>query len=67
MRETKLIRQIKGYRSYKTRKHPWYPIRAKSYGKKFQNEGHFYRSARAVSTETMKKYIEDQGITLENY
>jgi len=58
--EVELVRQIKGYSSYKMRKHFWYLFKSKLWGKKFWSEGHFYRSVGAVNAETMKKYVEDQ-------
>ena len=57
--EIELVRQIKGYSSYKMRKHFSYLFRSKLWGKKFWSEGHFYRSVGAVNKETMKHYIED--------
>ena len=57
--EMELVRQIKGYSSYKMRKHFSYLIKTKLYGKKFWTEGHFYRSVGAVNYETMKHYVEE--------
>jgi putative transposase len=57
--EIELVRQIKGYSSYKMRKHFSYLFRGKLWGKKFWSEGHFYRSVGAVNAETMKHYIEE--------
>ena len=57
--EIELVRQIKGYSSYKMRKHFSYLLRDKLWGKKFWSEGHFYRSVGAVNKETMKHYIEE--------
>ena len=57
--EMELVRQIKGYSSYKIRKHFGYLIKTKLYGKKFWTEGHFYRSVGAVNYETMKHYVEE--------
>ena len=57
--EIDLVRQIKGYSSYKMRKHFSYLFKTKLYGKKFWSEGHFYRSVGAVNTETMKHYVEE--------
>lgn len=57
--EVELIRQIKGYSSYKMRKHFSHLFKTKLYGKKFWTEGHFYRSVGAVNKETMKHYIEE--------
>lgn len=57
--EVELVRQIKGYSSYKMRKHFSFLFKDKLWGKKFWTEGHFYRSVGAVNKETMKHYIED--------
>jgi putative transposase len=57
--EIELVRQIKGYSSYKMRKHFSYLFKTKLYGKKFWSEGHFYRSVGAVNAETMKHYVEE--------
>lgn len=57
--EIELVRQIKGYSSYKMRKHFWHLFKVKLWGKKFWSEGHFYRSVGEVNAETMKHYIED--------
>jgi len=57
--ETELVRQIKGYSSYKMRKHFKHLFSNKLWGKKFWTEGHFYRSVGAVNAETMKHYIEE--------
>lgn len=57
--EVELVRQIKGYSSFKMRKHFSNLIKSKLWGKKFWSEGHFYRSVGAVNKETMKHYIED--------
>jgi len=57
--EVELVRQIKGYSSYKMRKHFSYLFKKKLWGKKFWSEGHFYRSVGAVNAETMKHYIEE--------
>ena len=55
--EVELVRQIKGYSSYKMRKHFSPLFNSKLWGKKFWTEGHFYRSVGAVNVETMKHYI----------
>src|SRR3989344_5593397 len=57
--EMEMVRQIKGYSSFKMRKHFSNLFRNKLWGKKFWSEGHFYRSVGAVNKETMKHYIED--------
>ena len=57
--EVELVRQIKGYSSFKMRKNFSYLFKRKLWGKKFWSEGHFYRSVGAVNMETMKHYIED--------
>lgn len=57
--EIELVRQIKGYSSFKMRKNFWILFKKKLYGKKFWSEGHFYRSVGAVNKETMKHYIEE--------
>ena len=57
--EIELVRQIKGYSSFKMRKHFSSLFKNKLWGKKFWSEGHFYRSVGAVNKETMKHYIED--------
>ncbi len=57
--EAELIRQIKGYSSYKMRKHFSYLFKDKLWDKKFWTEGHFYRSVGAVNSETMKHYVEE--------
>jgi len=57
--EIKLVKEIKGYSSYKMRKHFSHLFKTKLYGKKFWTEGHFYRSVGAVNAETMKHYVED--------
>ena len=57
--ETELVRKIKGYSSYKMRKHFSYLFKDKLWGKKFWSEGHFYRSVGAVNAETMKHYVEE--------
>jgi len=57
--EIELVRQIKGYSSFKMRKHFSYLFKTKLYGKKFWSEGHFYRSVGAVNAETMKHYVEE--------
>lgn len=57
--EVELVRQIKGYSSYKMRRHFSYLFEDKLWGKKFWSEGHFYRSVGAVNKETMKHYIEE--------
>src|SRR3989344_4040458 len=57
--EIELVRQIKGYSSYKMRKYFSNLFNDKLWGKKFWSEGHFYRSVGAVNKETMKHYIED--------
>lgn len=57
--EVELVRQIKGYSSFKIRKYFSNLIKDKLWGKKFWSEGHFYRSVGAVNKETMKHYIED--------
>ena len=57
--EIELVRQIKGYSSFKMRKHFSFLFKNKLWGKKFWSEGHFYRSVGAVNKETMKHYIED--------
>lgn len=57
--EVELVRQIKGYSSYKMRKYFRNLFSNKLRGRKFWSEGHFYRSVGAVNKETMKHYIED--------
>jgi len=57
--EVELVRKIKGYSSYKMRKHFKKLFSEKLYGKKFWTEGHFYRSVGAVNAETMKHYVEE--------
>ena len=57
--EVKLVKEIKGYSSYKMRKHFKQLFKDKLYGKKFWTEGHFYRSVGAVNYETMKHYVEE--------
>jgi len=57
--EIELVRKIKGYSSYKMRKHFKYLFSEKLWGKKFWTEGHFYRSVGAVNAETMKHYVEE--------
>ena len=57
--ETELVRKIKGYSSYKMRKHFKHLFSEKLWGKKFWTEGHFYRSVGAVNAETMKHYVEE--------
>ena len=57
--EAELVRKIKGYSSYKMRKHFSYLFKKKLWGKKFWSAGHFYRSVGAVNKETMKHYIEE--------
>lgn len=57
--EVELVRQIKGYSSYKMRKHFSHLFKHKLWGKKFWTEGHFYRTVGAVNAETMKHYIEE--------
>src|SRR3989338_6456685 len=57
--EIELVRQIKGYSSFKMRKYFKNLFCDKLRGKKFWTEGHFYRSVGAVNKETMKHYIED--------
>jgi len=57
--EIELVRQIKGYSSFKMRKHFSSLFKNKLWGRKFWSEGHFYRSVGAVNKETMKHYIED--------
>lgn len=57
--EVELVRQIKGYSSFKMRKYFSKLFKDKLWGKKFWNEGHFYRSVGAVNKETMKHYIEE--------
>ncbi|MFW6173920.1 MAG: IS200/IS605 family transposase [Elusimicrobiota bacterium] len=57
--EVELVRKLKGYSSYKMRKHFSYLFKTKLYGKKFWSEGHFYRSVRTVNAETMKHYVEE--------
>jgi putative transposase len=57
--EVELVRQIKGYSSYKMRKHFSQLFSDKLYGKKFWSEGHFYRSVGAVNAETMKQYVKE--------
>lgn len=57
--EVELVRQVKGYSSYKMRKHFSHLFKNKLWGKKFWTEGHFYRSVGAVNAETMKNYIEE--------
>ncbi len=55
--EAELVRKIKGYSSYKMRKHFKNLFSDKLWGKKFWTEGHFYRSVGAVNYETMKQYV----------
>ena len=57
--EAELVRKIKGYSSYKMRKHFKSLFSTKLWGKKFWTEGHFYRSVGAVNYETMKQYVEE--------
>ena len=57
--EVELVRKIKGFSSYKMRKHFKNLFSEKLYGKKFWTEGHFYRSVGAVNAETMKHYVEE--------
>ena len=57
--EIELVRQIKGFSSYKMRKGFWSLFKDKLWGKKFWSEGHFYRSVGQVTKETMKHYIEE--------
>ena len=57
--EAEMVRQIKGYSSYKMRKHFKHLFSDKLWGKKFWSEGHFYRSVGAVNYETMKHYVEE--------
>ena|SRR3989344_880488 len=57
--EAELVRKIKGYSSYKMRKHFSNLFKDKLWGKKFWSEGHFYRSVGAVNAETMKHYVEE--------
>ncbi len=57
--EVELVRQIKGYSSYKMRKHFKNLFSDKLWGKKFWTEGHFYRSVGAVNYTTMKQYVEE--------
>jgi len=57
--EIELVRQIKGYSSYKMRKHFKHLFSDKLWGKKFWTEGHFYRSVGAVNYQTMKQYVEE--------
>ena len=57
--EAELVRKIKGYSSYKMRKHFSHLFKDKLWGKKFWTEGHFYRSVGAVNVETMKHYVEE--------
>ena len=57
--EVELVRKIKGYSSYKMRKHFKNLFKNKLWGKKFWSYGHFYRSVGAVNYETMKNYVEE--------
>ena len=57
--EAELVRQIKGFSSYKMRKHFKHLFSNKLWGKKFWTEGHFYRSVGAVNAQTMKQYVEE--------
>ena len=57
--EIELVRQIKGYSSYKMRKHFKHLFNDKLWGKKFWTEGHFCRSVGAVNYQTMKQYVEE--------
>ncbi|MBU1103745.1 MAG: IS200/IS605 family transposase [Nanoarchaeota archaeon] len=57
--EIELVRQIKGYSSFKMRRHFSSLFKNKLWGNKFWSGGHFYRSVGAVNKETMKHYIED--------
>jgi len=58
--EIELVRQIKGFSSYKMRENFWHLFKAKLWGKKFWSEGHFYRSVGAVNAVTMEKYVKEQ-------
>lgn len=57
--EIELVKKIKGYSSFKMRKHFSQLFKTKLYGKKFWSEGHFYRSVGAVNSETMRRYVEE--------
>jgi putative transposase len=57
--EIELVRQIKGYSSYMMRKGHRELFKHKLWGKKFWNEGHFYRSVGMVTKETMSHYINE--------
>ena len=60
--ETELVRQIKGYSSYKMRKYFFGLFKNELWGKKFWSGGHFYRTVGAVNYETMNRYVqESQG------
>lgn len=57
--EVEFVRKIKGYSSYKMRKHFSNLFRTKLYGRKFWSEGHFYRSVGIVNSGTMDHYIRE--------
>ena len=57
--EIELVKQIKGYSSYKMRKYFSHLFKSKLFGKKFWSEGHFYRSVGAVNSGTMQNYVEE--------
>ena len=71
--EIELVRQIKGYSSYRMRRGHLDLFRHKLWGHKFWSEGHFYRSVGAVTKESMKWYISEgqkkhwQKYTYEEY
>ena len=57
--EVELIRNIKGYSSYRMREGYEPLFIDKLWGNKFWSYGHFYRSVGAVNKETVKKYVEE--------
>ncbi|MFH1229728.1 MAG: IS200/IS605 family transposase [Candidatus Aenigmatarchaeota archaeon] len=50
---------LKGFSSRMMRKNHRVLFKDKLYGKKFWSSGYFYRTVGAVSTETVKKYVEE--------
>ena len=50
---------LKGFSSYMMRKNHRALFKDKLYGKKFWSSGYFYRTVGAVSTDTVKKYVEE--------
>ena len=57
--ETEIVRKIKGYSSYKMRKHFKNLFSDKLWGNKFWSGGHFYRTVGAVNYETIKRYVQE--------